>query len=653
MKRTLSTLLAFLLSAMFPIANMVAAEAVSKTALPSDEAMPWENDSENIYNKIHFYVGDDDYSTIDNAEELSKAVDSINSLKATEVDNLGSRGFDDGESMQLFVQFKSDIRNEPTYVNLLSERNSVNTIEEANEWRSRLNNFSKEYHDNLVSECISDMDFLDESDCTHIDYSPFVFINTTSKNINTTCISELAFSECTENIMIDVPSEYLELATWEDTLDNINATSVVNSSKYTGKGVNIGVLESKGVCDCSNEFLKTKNITVRKSDSAVTTHATEVVSVIASLAPEANYFVDVVPEAGALPFTWFLQNNCQVINMSFEIVHPKVLSEEYVYDEKGDVIGKNTTYDKPEHKYMLHIDGLVDYMIYNHEISVVVSSGNIINDNSLGNYNPDGEITSPGYAYNAITVGGVYYNETSKTVQHYKKACCVSNEGMMKPNLSAIANGLVLPSDENNVLSGTSFSAPQVTAAIALLIEKKPIYGVFTSRPFAMLMASAEKVLAYDSNDYNQNGYFDVKVGAGILNIEALLMDTDVRYFENINNENGSVIGQQKIQLNEGDEIQIAIVWTPVAKYSYPYYDANEGVQYNGYTPFVSNYTLTLSEAFEDENTVAYSALENSNVELIRYTAQCDGEYDITVLLSSDMPDSIECDAISLAYMIK
>lgn len=138
-----------------------------------------------------------------------------------------------------------------------------------------------------------------------------------------------------------------------------------------------------------------------------------------------------------------------------------------------------------------------------------------------------------------------------------------------------------------------------------------------------------------------------------MLNIEGLLADTDVRFFESISQENGSIIGQETVQLKYGDTLQIAIVWTPIAKYSYPYYDIDEGVQYNGYTPFVSNYTLTLSDVLLNGDVVATSALDGGNVELVRYTVSHSGEYTISVTLDSDMADTIECDAISLAYMIK
>lgn len=472
MKRILALLLAFSQLAVLPAVTMVVAEDVSESVLPLDEeTMPWETNSDNAYNKIHFYVGSDAYSTIDNAEELSEAVDAVNSLKNEMSISFCSRTVGTGEPMQLYVQFKSDIRNDPTYIALLEKRKVIDTIEESNEWRSRLNSFSKEYHDNLVTECIDSIESIDLNEYTHVDYSPFVFINTTSDAIDNLYISQLAFNACTENIIIDKQSEYATEFDWDNTLKCINATSIGNTSKYTGKGVNIGVLEAEGICDVNNSFLKTKNITVNTSKN-ISDHATEVVSVLATLAPEANYFVDASKGGGALPFTWFLENNCQVINMSFGVIHPKISIQEYVYDENGEVVGIDTTYENQDFQYMLHVDGLVDYMIYNHEISVVVSSGNLVTDNKVGNYNPDGEITSPGYAYNAITVGGVYYNTIAECAVHAKTACYVSDEGIMKPNISAVSNGVILPSDETNTLYGTSYAAPQVTAAIALLIQK-------------------------------------------------------------------------------------------------------------------------------------------------------------------------------------
>lgn len=649
MKRTLSALLAVSLLAMFPAGSPVTADAASDTALSPDEIMPWETVSDNVYNKIHFYVGSDDYATIDSAGELDDAVNDVNELSPTSPSNSRNAASQD---IQLFIQFKSSISDNPEYKELLAERHTLTSLEETDEWRSRLNRFSKEYHDALVYEGINDTPALNGSDYTHIDYSPFIFINTSSRDIDKDCLTELAFNDSTENIVIDTPPEYAEDASWEDTLDHINATSIVNSSKYKGKGINVGVLEVGGVCDRSDEFLSARNITIQNSSSPISEHATDVVSVIANLAPDANYYVAEMPQTGAIPFEWFLENNCQVINMSFSVIHPQILEEKIIYDVNGRPIKTEITYANQDFKYMPHVNGLVDYMIYNHEISVVVSAGNFVSSSKYPTFNNDFEITSPGYAHNAVTVGGAYYNERNQIIMHSPTACFVSDDGIMKPNISAISSNLVLPSDSTAFLNGTSFSAPQVTAAIALLINKKSSYGIFPSRPLAMLMASADKVTGYDTVDDNENGYFDLEVGAGLLNIEALLMDTNVRLFESIKEEKGTIVGRQKVQLNKGDKFQISIVWTPIAVQSSTYYTDIQGIQYNNYTPYVSNYKLALCDTQTGE-VVAQSDLSFGNVELIRYTVQHAGEYEITVMLNSDMAEAIEGDVISLAYTVK
>lgn len=80
MKRLLSVTLIISLLAMFPWVTTAVAEDAPQTVLPSDEVMPWENNSDNVYNKIHVYLGDEDYATIDSAEELEESIEYVNSL---------------------------------------------------------------------------------------------------------------------------------------------------------------------------------------------------------------------------------------------------------------------------------------------------------------------------------------------------------------------------------------------------------------------------------------------------------------------------------------------------------------------------------------------------------------------------------------------
>ncbi len=202
---------------------------------------------------------------------------------------------------------------------------------------------------------------------------------------------------------------------------------------------------------------------------------------------------------------------------------------------------------------------------WNAGIVVVVAAGNNGRDNSQGE-NGYGTVTVPGNSPYVITVGAM--NTVGTLLSSDDKMTSYSSKGptlldhVVKPDLVAPGNRIVSiqpsgsyllatypnnkvaqdlyqtgtnsgPSSQYFELSGTSFAAPMVSGAAALLIQQNP--ALTPDQVKARLMKTATKLpqvttVAVDpatgASYYTQNDIFTV--GAGYLNVQAALANTDL-----------------------------------------------------------------------------------------------------------------------------
>lgn len=148
-------------------------------------------------------------------------------------------------------------------------------------------------------------------------------------------------------------------------------------------------------------------------------------------------------------------------------------------------------------------DKYVDHIISQHNITTVVAGGNngtYENDwydenytddyGNHGKWAPGSTITSPGMAYNAITVGGYNNNNTGDNpdddqLSNYAwKNKCEDKIGCEKPDV-------VMP--ENFPGGGTSSASPALTAEIALMLELKPSLSLHPQEIKAIVLASCHR----------------------------------------------------------------------------------------------------------------------------------------------------------------
>ena len=262
----------------------------------------------------------------------------------------------------------------------------------------------------------------------------------------------------------------------------------------TGSGIRIGQIESQEP-NSSNSYFTSSNIfydTSKSRNYSTTGHANRVAAIM--VAKSYGGYKGIVPDAllysayytsgsstdWRASVEWLLSQNVNVINMS------NGLSES---------AGTYGTQEK-----------WVDHIAINHSVHFVKSAGN---DSTY--------VTSPGMAYNVITVGGIDDNNTTDksddsfcTFSNYSENSGLTN----KPDLSAPANSIATAAGTS---SGTSFAAPHVTAVVAQLCQSSPSLKVMQDSVKSIITAGiSHNLLSYD---YSSGTDYD-KMGAGCVDAQ-------------------------------------------------------------------------------------------------------------------------------------
>lgn len=265
----------------------------------------------------------------------------------------------------------------------------------------------------------------------------------------------------------------------------------IDNLEYSGDGIKIGSIENGMPNDLSN----LQNVTYYSYNNYSTEHAFYTSSIYAGnngIAKDASiYFAQTNKSIDETTSyieicDWLVSNDVDVINQSNGV---------RITDFSG--YGLNSAY--------------CDYIVKKFNITIVCSAGN--GDNTY-------EISSPANALNVITVGSIDSNFA------LSQFSCIntqsSNQGDLndispKPTLVAPGGGLYGIPNIDEILNGTSFSAPIVTGIIALLMEEFPILKSNPEAVMSVLIASSFPASG-------QAELFNKKSGFGIVNYEKARM---------------------------------------------------------------------------------------------------------------------------------
>lgn len=269
----------------------------------------------------------------------------------------------------------------------------------------------------------------------------------------------------------------------------------ISTLGLTGYGVKVGMYDSGKVG--TNSYLTSSNITKLDSSATVNLHSTNVASIIvgsSGFAPDAHLYSNSSAPTSEEGIEDLVAQGVYAINLSLG-------------------------YDRSNGDYYNDFEKWIDHIVYQHNVSMVVASGN----DGLNSV-----VNCPGLALNAITVGATDTLSTSSRsddiLATYTSTLNGGTSGCAKPDFLApgIYNGLAG--------EGTSYAAPAVTGIIAQMIELKPTVSSSPAIIKAVLNSSTDKkVIASSSEAWA--GPLTPQQGAGQVNAKrAMSLLSNARY---------------------------------------------------------------------------------------------------------------------------
>lgn len=542
--------------------------------------------------KLHFYIGCKEFGSIDNYEELCSAIKTIWNIN--------------DEYLVMTVKFLSDYSNSEGYLYLINEMDMINSIDGVHHFRRRSNEISRAYHSSLIQQNIHLLESFDYLKMNIISFSPYVELYIAKENVDVNKIVDFIDHETVEQLIFALDDYCVTEASLDSVLVGIDAYDIVTNGDYTGSGINVGIYDD-GYCDSNNAFLSGINIVNALQvipDGYVSPHTTKVTTIAAKIAPDANYYV---LHCVGKNISWFIENLCDVVNISMGSLDPPY---EYRYD----------------------IDGVYDYQAQFSFITIVVSAGNYSEDQN------GFHITSPGYIYNGITVGGTRFD--GDEIVYDDSSSYISDGTVIKPNVGAFVS-VSIPDTMN--YSGTSFAAPQVTGSIALLMEKDYTFMFHPEKVKASITASAKRTYGYVGSEYD----FDEHVGAGVLTTSRML-DTDFIYgMINSNKIANTNIATYNVYLTAADKIQVGLSWLVTCV---PVVVPNSLVPSTISSLYVTDYDVLLYDSNQQQVVISNSSYGND--EIIRFTAESSGYYTIVIRQNTSQSSSYYGDFLSIAINI-
>ncbi len=383
--------------------------------------------------------------------------------------------------------------------------------------------------------------------------------------------------------------------------NNVTRASLVYPTYgYGGYGVKIGVLENS-ITNASFPGINivSQNGTVAYGQDSLV-HVNSVVAIISSIAPDAKYYI------------------ADHSNMSdYQAI-------EWLLDQGVNIINASQPVGNDDHNTYGIASRWLDHIAYNHDVHFVKSAGN------------DGEegITSGGMAYNIITVGAIndqrdtnYSNDDIAQYSSFYFDEVLDTNLANKPDICAPGGedeeGYYFNTGFGTEGFGTSFAAPQVTGAIALLCQGNPTVTIRQDAVKAILTCSVNfaSPLTYVPSDYSYQFF-----GAGLLDTYgAVWVAENTRYIVSNITTNTSSKSHTFYVGSSDDRIRVSLAFLRNSSIG--------STNHAGTSPSVANLSDLDIRVYPPNSSspIAASTTSYNNVEIVDFEPTIAGTYTVVI----------------------
>lgn len=383
---------------------------------------------------------------------------------------------------------------------------------------------------------------------------------------------------------------------------NITQTAYIRDTLgFKGDGIKIGQIESY-VPEFNNT---TFTLSRTFADSTAPTnpsnnHADQVASIMVGrnggIVPNATLYSTSTNRPGdwRAGIEWLLSQGVNVINIS-------------------NTLGKSTaTYG--EHSRW------IDHIAIQHDVHVIVAAGNT----------STGPLIEASMGNNVICVGGIDDRNTISTSDDVFASFSQYVTTTYKPDLCAPATSITTPCGTN---SGTSFAAPQVTAAVAQLCQQKSLLKTRQDLVKSILIAGTRQFETVSSSGTGNHIAMSYKFGSGMLDAKnSRYVNNSIRYRADTLTSGMTSFTQTFSVTSSDNFIRVALAWLRNSQFS-------SSSHSTGYPASVGLAQMTLIVRAPNGTTWTSSDTRGS-VQVVAFVPPQTGTYTITVLRNTQTSTS-------------
>lgn len=414
--------------------------------------------------------------------------------------------------------------------------------------------------------------FLDKIECHEDDiiyeskYAPNVILSLDKEQINSLCknpnVTDIYYYDKeAENLLNPQNYDTTELSqeerasTYNFSVEPYDVTGISemrDTFGFTGEGVKIGVIDYPFANSSEIDYFNRDTFALYHCSSngiidSYSSHGNCVSCIIAgnySNSTTGDTFVGAVPDAKLYA----------TAGVDFRA------ALEVLLDNGVNVINSSMVFGNDGNNNYGDTAKWIDHVVSQHNVTYVGAAGNA-GENGVG---------SGQMAYNMITVGGCNNNGTLSGYSSY-----TNTDGKnYKPDLVAPGDSFVLPATRDsstaipNAASGTSFSTPMVTGAVAQLCQASSSLKINPRLMKAVLLAGTEITDSMDESEVISNSSGNTALskmyGSGMLNV----INSYALYSARRNYASGSItssvnsVGKtMSINATAGKLVRVCAVW--------------------------------------------------------------------------------------------